>query len=55
MQYLWETEKSDNPLTEVIYSYELPHGYEKKTQAPGRLRKNTSPLNSPDPENYIFK
>lgn len=31
MQYLRETEKSDNPLTKVMYSYELPHGYEKKT------------------------
>lgn len=29
-----EQEKSDNPQTEVIYNYEFPHGYEKKTQAP---------------------
>lgn len=41
MQYLRETEKSDNPLTKVMYSYELPHGYEKKTQAPWKTLVKT--------------
>lgn len=54
MQYLQEPEKSDNPLTEVIYNYEFPHGYEKKTQAPWKTIGKTPVLLTLQSQKIIY-